>query len=266
MPTLSRTVPLLLRPAAIGSPHLALVAAGGQPGLEAPGFYCELDVQIRGAPEARGGYIISISEVDSAIRHLLPAELAARPDLLEPSRGLASWCALLHSLAHALATALGRGEPRLELRWSPFLTLSVDPAMPDRYQVTRRFDFSSSHRLHIPGLSDQENFARFGKCSRASGHGHNYRLDVTISRPAASASASADGSEWIEVVEREVIERYDHRHLNLDCPEFASFNPSVEHIAQIIFDRLHAPLGGTGVRLERVCVWETEKTWCAYPQ
>lgn len=68
-----------------------------------------------------------------------------------------------------------------------------------------------------------------------------------------------------EIVGREVIERWDHRHLNLDLPEFRTLNPSVENIAKVAFDRLVAPLAAAGGELRQVTVWETDKTCCSYP-
>lgn len=266
MPTLARIVPFTLAaPTARGGiPEVDSV--GGLPGASGLVIYAELEVSIRGEPEPRGGYIISITEVDRAVR----AELAQGLARHMPDGGgldLTPLARMLHDLVASLGRRLDRTVSGLVLRLTPWSSLSVDPAMPTSLMLTRRFDFSASHRLHLPELSEEQNFARFGKCSRASGHGHNYRLDVTISRSIDPPLAfDARGAEpWESIVEQEVIERYDHRHLNHDCAEFNALNPSVENIARVIHERLASRLGGAGVRLERVCVWETEKTWCAVP-
>ncbi len=131
--------------------------------------------------------------------------------------------------------------------------------MPDRLHVQVSFEFSASHRLALPGCSDAENHALFGKCSNPNGHGHNYRLDVTVeTNPAVANTVGILES----VVDREVMARLDHKHLNLDCPEFAELNPSVEHIALVCRNLLQAPLRATGLDLVSVTVWETAKT-CA---
>jgi 6-pyruvoyltetrahydropterin/6-carboxytetrahydropterin synthase len=67
------------------------------------------------------------------------------------------------------------------------------------------------------------------------------------------------------IVMREVIDRFDHRHLNADCAEFAALNPSVENIARVCHGLLDAPVRSGGARLRRVTVWETEKTSATYP-
>ena len=134
--------------------------------------------------------------------------------------------------------------------------------MPDRLQLQVSFEFSASHRLALPGCTDEENHAVFGKCSNPNGHGHNYRLDVTV---AASPSVANTVATLEAVVDREVMARLDHKHLNLDCPEFAELNPSVEHIALVCRNLLQAPLRTAGLDLVSVTVWETAKT-CATVQ
>lgn len=266
MATLARIVPIVLRPGAAtaGPPRTCawkVVSVGGQPSTVGVAAYIELEVRIAGEPDARSGYLVSISDVDGAVR----AELPGAIERVEggPSTALSNaWLGdLLRELAARLAARLARAPSRLSLRLTPYSLLALDAAMPDELSLTKRFDFCAAHRLALPELSDAENLAKFGKCSHPAGHGHNYRLDVTVAVP----MKAPDAAEWIPIVERDVIERYDHRHLNVDCPEFASVNPSVEHIAQVIHDRLAESLRSSGVRLVRVCVWETAKTWCAVP-
>jgi len=235
-------------------------AVGGRPSSDGLETYIELEVRVTGAPDPRSGYLVSITDIDRAVRTTLPGVLATVPASdLKLRTGLT---ALLAALRSALRNQLGIDPSMLELRLTPFSSLSVDSTMPQIVHLTRRFDFCAAHRLALPELTDEENRRRFGKCSHPSGHGHNYRLDVTVS---CSIGDPEPSPPWDAIVEREVVERYDHRHLNVDCPEFAEFNPSVEHIAKVIFDRLQPKLADAGVRLARVCVWETEKTWCAIP-
>ena len=124
-------------------------------------------------------------------------------------------------------------------------------------ELTQSFEFSASHRLACPGLSEEENHRLFGKCSNVHGHGHNYILEV-----GASANEKAISSllpELDRIVRREIIERFDHKNLNVECAEFAELNPTVENIAQVIFDRLERELEAG--RLRKVRVWETAKTY-----
>lgn len=160
----------------------------------------------------------------------------------------------------------------LELRLTPYHAVSLEIRDMPKALVTRRFDFCAAHRLHLPELSDEENLALFGKCSHPSGHGHNYRLDVTVEAadaaraPGVAVTAGPLGLErWSEIVRVEVVDRYDHRNLNIDCPEFRTLNPSVENIARVCHERLVRPLRDAGVSLRRVRVFESEKTWCEVP-
>ena len=128
------------------------------------------------------------------------------------------------------------------------------------------FEFAASHRLHLSHRSDGENRALFGKCNNPNGHGHNYRIAVSVEVPAEqSADARPGFAELERIVESEIMARFDHKHLNLDCPEFAMTNPSVENIARISFEVLAEPFAAAGGRLRDVEVWETEKTSCRYP-
>jgi 6-pyruvoyltetrahydropterin/6-carboxytetrahydropterin synthase len=65
-------------------------------------------------------------------------------------------------------------------------------------------------------------------------------------------------------VDKVVIEPLDHKHLNVEVPDFKDLNPSVENIAKVIFHRLAEPIATSETTLESVTVWETSKTWCQY--
>jgi 6-pyruvoyltetrahydropterin/6-carboxytetrahydropterin synthase len=135
---------------------------------------------------------------------------------------------------------------------------------PDRVLVSQQFEFSASHRLHVREFSDQRNREIFGKCNNPNGHGHNYCIEVTISR-AIDDPRAISVSQLERIVNETVILRFDHKHLNLDTKEFAALNPSVENIAKVCFELLVDPIGGAGGEVKRVTVWETEKTSCTYP-
>ena len=130
-------------------------------------------------------------------------------------------------------------------------------------EVTQTFEFSAAHRLHVPAMSEEENRDYFGKCNNPSGHGHNYRVEVTmageVSNPAGRVFPLP---RFEEIVRREVIDRLDHKHLNADTPEFADLNPSVENITRTIWQLLDGRFAPA--RLRRVRVWETAKTYAEY--
>jgi 6-pyruvoyltetrahydropterin/6-carboxytetrahydropterin synthase len=158
----------------------------------------------------------------------------------------------------------------LQLRLSPFTHLTVDrgDAAIDRgashmVRLTQSFEFSASHRLCCVGLTDEENRRLFGKCSNPNGHGHNYVLEVTVAGdPDSRIGAVMDIAALDRIVGERVIEPLDHKNLNVECPEFATINPTVENIARVIFRRLSDALGDR--RLVSVRVWETPKTYAEY--
>ena len=105
--------------------------------------------------------------------------------------------------------------------------------------VTRRVEFNSAHRLHSRFLSDEENARIFGKCNNPMGHGHNYELEVTVRGAIDERTGMVIGiGELDEVIQREIVERYDHKNLNLDLEEFQTVNPTSEEFARVIWSRL----------------------------
>jgi 6-pyruvoyltetrahydropterin/6-carboxytetrahydropterin synthase len=126
-------------------------------------------------------------------------------------------------------------------------------------KLTQSFEFSASHRLAIPTLSDSENRELFGKCSNPHGHGHNYILEVTVAGEPIQPDGALTNVGIIDRIVREnIIDAFDHKNLNSECPEFSDLNPTVENIAAVIFTKLTDKFVGS--QLDRVRVWETPKT------
>src|ERR1700722_8516740 len=107
--------------------------------------------------------------------------------------------------------------------------------------LTRRAEFSSAHYYWNDRWSPEENVRVFGKCANRNGHGHNYTLEVTVAGDVdATSGFVVDLKELKDILEREVVSVYDHRHLNLEVPEFmatqhASTIPTTENIAIAIW-------------------------------
>lgn len=127
----------------------------------------------------------------------------------------------------------------------------------DMLTITRTYEFAAAHRLDVPDLSREENLRLFGKCNNPNGHGHNYVLEVTVSgTPDEATGMMLDLSELDAVCGTEVVDRYDHRNLDQDIPEFAGKNTTSEVVAQEIFNRLDGKVPGT---LQRVRLLETAR-------
>jgi 6-pyruvoyltetrahydropterin/6-carboxytetrahydropterin synthase len=129
--------------------------------------------------------------------------------------------------------------------------------------LTRGYEFAAAHRLHSQELTEAENRELFGKCNNPHGHGHNYVVEVTVSgEPDPRTGLLIDLGEMDEAVHREVVDRYDHRHLNLEFPEFQELVPTSENLVRVIWERLRPALPPGALR--RVTVRETERNIFTY--
>ena len=121
--------------------------------------------------------------------------------------------------------------------------------------LTRKAEFSAAHYYWVEGWTPEENARVFGKCANPYGHGHNYTLEVTVAGEIDPVSGFVvDLKELKEILEREVVSVYDHRHLTLEVPEFAGTVPTTENIAVAIWRRLEGKI--PNATLHRVRVYE----------
>jgi 6-pyruvoyltetrahydropterin/6-carboxytetrahydropterin synthase len=129
--------------------------------------------------------------------------------------------------------------------------------------VTRRMRFNAAHRVHNAALSDAENAALFGKCNNPNWHGHNYELEVSVTGEIDDRSGYViDLSVLRALVDREVVDKLDHRNLNLDVDFLHGINPTSENIVVACW-RVLEPAIRPG-RLTRLRLWETENNYVEY--
>jgi len=130
-------------------------------------------------------------------------------------------------------------------------------------KVCRRTTFNAAHRLFNPEWSDEKNREVFGKCSNPNYHGHNYVLETWVEGDVDPETGYVvDLKVLKEIINNEISERFDHRNLNLDCPEFANLKPSAENISIVIYNILRPFIDakcGLTIRL-----WETENNIVEY--
>jgi len=135
------------------------------------------------------------------------------------------------------------------------------------YFLTRRVTFAAAHRYRRPEWSDARNEAVFGLCARPSFHGHSYACDVTVRGELDRTTGfAAELGTLDRVLASEVRERFDHRNINLDVPEFAEDGglvPTGENLARFIFERVQAALG-PDTPVIRVTVAEDETLSSTY--
>jgi 6-pyruvoyltetrahydropterin/6-carboxytetrahydropterin synthase len=135
-------------------------------------------------------------------------------------------------------------------------------------ELTRRATFSASHFYWNDAWSEEKNEQVFGRCARRTGHGHNYTLEVTVAGDPDPVTGFVVDLKWLkDVIEHEVLVAYDHRHLNIEVPEFAESKqiPTTENIAIAAWKRLEpAVTKAGGARLSRVRVYETPEIFAEY--
>jgi 6-pyruvoyltetrahydropterin/6-carboxytetrahydropterin synthase len=237
------------------------------PAMRGLGRYYELAVHCVGEADPQTGYFMNIKRIDEAVRdHVLPElqRLIVGPT---PATQLPmGW--LMQRMLELLQPTLDHTVAQLELRLTPMYRLRIEAKAMDRVTIVQQYEFSAAHRLHVPELSEAQNRDIFGKCNNPAGHGHNYRLEVTVSVPIEPTGDVLQVEKLDAVVNEHAIDALDHKHLNNDLDLFANVNPSVEHIAQVIWQLIAQPIAAMDeqgrIELEAVSVWETEKTACTY--
>lgn len=133
-----------------------------------------------------------------------------------------------------------------------------------RVLITRTVEFCAAHRLYREGLSDAENFELFGPCSNPFGHGHNYRLAVTVSGPVDPSTGMVIHFSKLKQLLKEVVEvPLDHRHLNHDVEILKGILPSSENIVTVLWTELSKCLSAP-LKLEKLTLYSTEKNYVEY--
>jgi 6-pyruvoyltetrahydropterin/6-carboxytetrahydropterin synthase len=124
--------------------------------------------------------------------------------------------------------------------------------------VSRRESFNAAHQLCDPGLSDDENSRRYGKCANL--HGHNYTVEVVVAGEIDETTGYVfDLKLLADLISSRIIEDVDHRNLNTDVPWLNQLIPTAENLAAAFWERLRSELPEGSLRSVRV--WETDKNW-----
>jgi 6-pyruvoyltetrahydropterin/6-carboxytetrahydropterin synthase len=129
--------------------------------------------------------------------------------------------------------------------------------------VTRKAHFSASHRLYNPAWPDERNQKVFGKCNNPNGHGHNYDIEVTVAgAPPADTGMVIDLKKLADIIEEEIVEKVDHKHMNLDVDFLRGVVPTAENMA-IAFWKVLEPRITEG-KLARIRLYESENNFVEY--
>ena len=128
--------------------------------------------------------------------------------------------------------------------------------------LTKRVEFSASHRYYQPKFNQTENERIFGKCSWPHGHGHNYTLEVTISGSVDPITGMVMNIRELKRILKNVVEKLDHRFLNLDISQFKKKVPTTENIACVIWEMIQGKY--PNLSLSRIRLWEGDGLYVEY--
>jgi 6-pyruvoyltetrahydropterin/6-carboxytetrahydropterin synthase len=133
-----------------------------------------------------------------------------------------------------------------------------------KIKVSRKEHFNAAHRLFNPAWSDEKNLEMFGKCSYPNYHGHNYEIIVTITgEPDLNTGYVYDLKVLSDLIKENVLNKFDHKNLNLDTEYFKDLNPTAENIVVVIWKILRDKIDRT---LDlKITLYETERNFVEYP-
>lgn len=133
-----------------------------------------------------------------------------------------------------------------------------------RAKIIRIERFNAAHRLHNPKWSEEKNAEFYGRCNYKNFHGHNYTLELHVTGEVDPESGYVmDAKKLSDITKELVIERFDHKNLSLDCPEFAELIPTAENISMVIYNILKPVLGPQ--KELQIILHETEKNIVVFP-
>ena len=136
--------------------------------------------------------------------------------------------------------------------------------MSKRVAVYRKEHFNAAHRLYRPDWAAEQNEKVFGKCALPNYHGHNYELIVKVTGERDPDTGSVVDMKWIsDLVQAQIVERFDHRNLNLDTQEFKHLNPTAENIAIVIYELLRPHIDSKHEL--QIRLYETPRNFVDYP-
>ncbi|MBI2868058.1 MAG: 6-carboxytetrahydropterin synthase [Chloroflexi bacterium] len=227
-----------------------------------------LEMSVTGPVDTKTGMVINLTQLKDAVDDVLKdfdhknlnEDLPYFKERIPTLENLAAilWQRINHRLPGATLA-------RLRLHEDEDLFVDYQGALNPhpKAALSRRYTFSAAHQLYSPTLSPEQNLAVFGKCANPNGHGHNYELTVTVSGTIDPLTGMcADLAALDGVVQRRVIDRFDHKHLNLDVEDFLHEPPTGENIARRVWDLLvdQLPRGS----LTKVKLVETRNNYFEY--
>jgi 6-pyruvoyltetrahydropterin/6-carboxytetrahydropterin synthase len=226
-----------------------------------------LDVTVAGPVDVKTGMVVNIKELDDVVRRHIVAKFDGKSlnDEVEHFKHVAP---TVENILFYVKDVLNQKGTLPDQTQLISLRLQETPQLYGELvkhekswttSITRTYEFAAAHRLHSDLLTEQENENLYGKCHNPSGHGHNFVLEVTVEgTPDERTGMIANLVDIDDKVNALIVDRYDHKHLNRDIPEFNGRVVTSEILAGEIFQRLE---GNLPAKLSRVRLFETARSF-----
>ena len=130
--------------------------------------------------------------------------------------------------------------------------------------LSKRIEFSASHRYWNNDFTDEENLNIFGKCTSEYGHGHNYVLETTVRGPVDEDTGMIINIYKLKPILKSVLKEFDHKFLNLDTDYFEKLIPTTENFAKILYECIDEKLKDSECELSKVRLYETKDLYVDY--
>jgi 6-pyruvoyltetrahydropterin/6-carboxytetrahydropterin synthase len=222
-----------------------------------------LEVMVKGGLNPSSGIVVNITDIDTIVKSFVQKELDGKhlniENLYFRENNPTTEMITTYLWDHLSPRFKDCQLQKITLRENDYLFATKEE--DSLVQLTRKYHFCSAHRLHSDLLSSEENQELFGKCNNPYGHGHNYYLEVTVSgKPDPITGMIINLAHLDDVVEKQVLSKFDHKHLNLDTEEFKTVNPTSENVAVVAWELLSKELP----KLYKIGLFETEKNYFEY--
>ncbi|OES46321.1 6-carboxytetrahydropterin synthase [Domibacillus iocasae] len=222
-----------------------------------------LEVTVKGKINSKSGIVVNITDIDRIVKDLVLEELDGKflnrehpffKEHIPTTENIVAY--IWNELNDKFDDCKLH---KIKLHENPFLL--SEKGEKSMIQLTRKYHFSAAHRLHSDQLSDEENKMIFGKCNNPHGHGHNYILEVTVDGEADPVTGMVINlADLDRAVDETIIQKFDHKHLNLDTEEFSGLNPTAEVMTVVFWELLQSSLPN----LSKIGLWETAKNYFEY--
>jgi len=247
------------------SPEERIATFGKSAATHAHGHNYDVRVTVAGPINEETGMVLNIKDIDALMRESIDQQLDHKHYNIEVEKLKNVW-PTLESLTpyvwEEISSQLSTGRlAEVQVFENPDFYAQYRGG-PMIY-MTRVYRFSAAHRLHNPGLSDEENRNIFGKCNNPHGHGHDYTLELTLrGEPDPRTNCLADIGAMDQVIADRIMAPFDHVYLNLDTEQFQDTNPTSENILQVFWEILEHAF--PPAHLHRLRLWETSKSYFDY--